>query len=483
MHSPGPSRVLLLLLAALPLLGFWTIGHLDLDEGFYGAVVAEMNRRGEWITPYYNGAPWFEKPILLYWLAKPFAMVFGNQIGTRLPSVLCSLGLYWLVYRFTRRRFGETEGQAAALMLSSSLLMAAIGRMMMTDLPFVLTLTGCFMAFWNSLEVPEGDRGKWRGLAGLLLGLAILAKGPVAGVFFSILAAVTYRMLPDFRPRFRGGWLWGTLGMLLMVSAWYVPAYLADGRLFVEEFLIKQNVGRFLGKDVAHVASFNLLMYPLVILLGFAPWSLQLRRAWPFRWGWIRDLPDQEAVLLRYLAAWVLIIFAFFMVSSAKLVHYILPIWPPMAILVAVYSVRQVQGANVTGLTGTLWRRLWITSIVTTVLSVGGFWWHYHNIGQDEAHAYAALAREQKVPFAVYQLSRRSRDLGTGQLKLQETSLPSLAMVYDGVVKVIETPEELREFHGYLLTRSDRIPETDLGPLHLQKVRSGRKFVLFSRGN
>ena len=46
-------------LAILPLLGWWFYGLFDIDEGFYGAVVAEMNRRGEWITPFYNGKPWF----------------------------------------------------------------------------------------------------------------------------------------------------------------------------------------------------------------------------------------------------------------------------------------------------------------------------------------------------------------------------------------------------------------------------------------
>ncbi|HXH61652.1 MAG TPA: hypothetical protein VNI20_09885, partial [Fimbriimonadaceae bacterium] len=58
----------------LPLLGFWATGLTDLDEGYYGAVVANMIRTGDWITPHFNGHPWFEKPILLYWLATPSVM-------------------------------------------------------------------------------------------------------------------------------------------------------------------------------------------------------------------------------------------------------------------------------------------------------------------------------------------------------------------------------------------------------------------------
>ena len=46
-------------ICTIPLLGWWMYGLFDLDEGFYAAVVAEMNRRGEWITPFFNGKPWF----------------------------------------------------------------------------------------------------------------------------------------------------------------------------------------------------------------------------------------------------------------------------------------------------------------------------------------------------------------------------------------------------------------------------------------
>jgi 4-amino-4-deoxy-L-arabinose transferase-like glycosyltransferase len=80
-----PPR-LALFFACLPLFGWWMTGLFDVDEGFYGAVVAEMNRRHEWITPFFNGQPWFEKPILVYWLAKPCMMLFGPNFGPRLPA-------------------------------------------------------------------------------------------------------------------------------------------------------------------------------------------------------------------------------------------------------------------------------------------------------------------------------------------------------------------------------------------------------------
>src|SRR4051812_41619111 len=139
MASPSPEPrtlrpvpwLLLWLFAVLPLLGWWLYGLFDLDEGFYGAVVAEMNRRGEWITPYYNGQPWFEKPILLYWVAKPLMMLFGNVVGPRLPSILATLGTYALVARFVRRYWDHAAAQWCVLVLASTTLVVGLGRMMM----------------------------------------------------------------------------------------------------------------------------------------------------------------------------------------------------------------------------------------------------------------------------------------------------------------------------------------------------------------
>ena len=130
-HKPQATWFMAWAIAVLPLLGWWLYGLFDLDEGFYGSVVSEMNRRGEWITPYYNGHPWFEKPILLYWVAKPFMMAFGDVVGPRLPSVLATIGTYGLVAWFVRRRWND-ETARWCLRCRLLLLIVGLGRMMMT---------------------------------------------------------------------------------------------------------------------------------------------------------------------------------------------------------------------------------------------------------------------------------------------------------------------------------------------------------------
>ena len=275
-------------LAFLPLAGWWLYGLLDVDEGFYGAVVAEMNRRGEWITPFYNGKPWFEKPILLYWLAKPCLAIFGEMVGPRLPSVITALGTYGVVAWFANRHFGAKIAQIAVLMLASCLLVIGTGRMMMTDLPLLVSLSAAFATFWESLV----DRPKWRILTAVFLGFGVLAKGPVALILFVIVAGWTYWREPQLRPSFKGSWAVGTIALLVVISTWYVPAYLVNGQLFVQKFLIEQNIGRFTGGDAAHTLGGiqGLVFYIPLFLLGMFPWSLFLWKAWPRRKGEASEL-------------------------------------------------------------------------------------------------------------------------------------------------------------------------------------------------
>ena len=456
--------VIVWVLALLPLLGWWLYGLFDVDEGFYGAVVAEMNRRGEWITPYYNGSPWFEKPILLYWLAKPCLMIFGDMIGPRFPSVLTTLGTYAVLAWFANRRYGEKTAQLSVLMAASCLLVVGTGRMMMTDLPLLLCLTAAMATFWESLV----SKASWRVWTAGFLGLGVLAKGPVALILFVLIAGWTYWREPELRTAFKGYWVPGTALLSLVIATWYVPAYLANGHLFVQKFLIEQNVGRFTGGDAAHTLpgisglAAGIGMYIGVLLLGMMPWSLFLWKAWPRRTG------DAQAVD-RYLAAWAGVVFVFFTISGAKLVHYILPMMPPLSILVAAYAVRVSPRPKA-------WFYAAACSCVfMCALSNGVFLWWFKASGQSEVQSIARYVRKEGGAVAMYQMGRRNKDMGTGKAKLQETSLPSILMYLD---KDVLDTDKLSDICNapiplWIITRDNRIHPSDF----IQVQRSGHQLV------
>jgi len=455
--SPRRLTTIALLVALVPLLGWWLYGLFDLDEGFYAAVVGEMNRRHEWVTPYYNGQPWFEKPILLYWLAKPSLAVFGDMIGPRLPSIICAFGTYLLAAWYARRRLSEAAATLSVVVLGSSLLFVAVGRLMMTDLPLVIAFSKAMLLFWESLV---GDR-RWRLATAFLLGVAVLAKGPVALILFALIAGWTYWREPGLRPAFRGYWLAGTAILAAVIAAWYVPAYLASGHLFVQKFLIEQNIGRFTGGDAAHTihAAWAYILYIPVLLVGMAPWIFFLGKAWPRR-----SLPSESPKEVesdpfrRYLAAWAAIVFLFFSASSAKLPHYVLPVCVPVAILIGDYLARKWGEVTPKRLALPL---AW--TLVIAVLAQGGFMWWYEKSGQREAHELARYVRQNSIlgvpeTIALFQLPRRDKDLGTGKPKLQETSLPSMLLYLDTTVKEAETVEQVADANvHWLFTRSGRI--------------------------
>lgn len=441
------------LVAMLPFLGWWQYGLFDLDEGYYGAVVAEMNRRHEWVTPYFNGHPWFEKPILLYWATKPCLALLGDAIGPRLPSVLATLLTIFLIGRFAQKHFSPYTAQLAVLIMSGSVLPVALGRLMMCDPLLVLCLTGGFMAFWTSLE---SRPTLYRGISGICVGLAVLAKGPVSLILFPLVIGWFYWREPDLRQKFRGGWLAFSAAAILAIATWYVPVYLANPNGFVKDFLIDQNLKRFTGGDDAHNAGLiGLPLYALVLLVGMFPWAIYAMRNWPRK--------GVGSPITRYLAAWAGVIFLFFTVSGTKLPHYVLPCCPPLALLAADFLAKRSESQKL--------KKIWeLTGPVTAVLLVTllaqfGFSIWYRMSGHDEVHRLAAYIKSQpEKDLAVYQMPRRDRDLGTLKPKIQETSHPSLLMYLNRTVTEAETMNELyRAPHPlWVITRSDRITDDDV---------------------
>lgn len=454
--SPRRLTTIALLVALVPLLGWWLYGLFDLDEGFYAAVVGEMNRRGEWVTPYYNGQPWFEKPILLYWIAKPSVALFGNMIGPRLPSIVAAFGCYALVAWYARRRMSESAATVSVLVLASSLLFVAVGRLMMTDMLLVLAFSKALLLFWESLV---GDR-RWRLATAFLLGIAVLAKGPVALILFALIAGWTFWREPALRPSFKGQWLAGTAILAAVIASWYVPAYLASGDLFVQKFLVEQNLQRFTGGDAAHTikAAWAYILYIPVLFVGMAPWSFSLKKAWPARRPSTAEAGEPGDAFRRYLAAWAAIIFLFFSISKAKLPHYILPVCVPIAMLIGDYLARKWGDLTPKKLAAPF---AW--TLAVAILAQGGFMWWYEKSGQRQAHELAAYVRENSVlgvpeTVAVFQLPRRSKDLGTGKPTLQETSLPSMLLYLDTTVKEAETVDQVVDAKvHWLFTRAKRI--------------------------
>ncbi|HEY2147801.1 MAG TPA: glycosyltransferase family 39 protein, partial [Pirellulales bacterium] len=147
--------------------GLGTSRLWDEDEAEYSRCAREMMARGDWVVPTFNGEPWLEKPVLVYWLMIGSFRLFGpTEFAARFPSAVFAIGTALLTYRLGRRLFRPQVGFWAALILLSSLMFVVIARAATLDstLIFCTTLSAWAYvrampeSFWSERRRPTRTR-------------------------------------------------------------------------------------------------------------------------------------------------------------------------------------------------------------------------------------------------------------------------------------------------------------------------------------
>lgn len=330
---------LALLLLGTALLSFWSLGSLplvDVDEPVYGQVGKEMAPAGlsGWLTPHYGGLPWFDKPPLFYWLTALSMRLFGvSEFAARLPSALLAVALVGVTYALTRRAYPQTPRAAlwAGFALATSVQFFLLARAAVTDMTLAVTLTAALLALYAWTQT---GRGRWIVLAGVMTGLAALAKGPVALVLIGV-QTIAFLCLTRQAKRLLSPALWGGFALCLLVGLpWFLLMIHLHGRLFIDGFLEANNVTRYLQAE--HRETSPVWFFLPVLLGGFFPWSLALPGALILAWrqgqeAWRAQQADNPAL---FLGLWVALVFVFFSASQSKLITYIFPLYPAAAVLV-----------------------------------------------------------------------------------------------------------------------------------------------------
>ena len=312
---------------------FQSLGRFPLiepDEGRYAEIPREMLERCDFITPLLNYVKYFEKPPLHYWLNAIFMSIFGrNEFAARFAGALMGLLAVLLTYHIGRKLFGRRSGLLAALILGTCTGFLAQARLNITDVTLTCTLSASLAFFIVAAREDERHKGGYYYASYLCAALAVLAKGligivfPGAIIFLFLLFRKRWRLLGEVRL------VSGTLLFLLIAAPWFILVSLHNPE-FPRFFFIHEHFERFMTK--VH-RRYQPLWYFVPVLLGtMLPWSFfipeALRRAW-------QERKSSQGDTLAYLAIWALLIFAFFSKSNSKLVPYILPIFPPLALLMA----------------------------------------------------------------------------------------------------------------------------------------------------
>ncbi|MEY2978092.1 MAG: ArnT family glycosyltransferase [Prochlorotrichaceae cyanobacterium] len=366
MQSPRTLSILLTLwILGLGALAFlWhlgSVGLVDETEPLFAEAARQMLVRQDWITPYFNDVTRFDKPPLIYWLMAIAYQILGvNEWAVRLPSALAAMVLMAGV-GYTLVCYGNSLGgkgasaptsplQPAAQGWISAFLATAMtafsgemlvwGRVGVSDMLLNGCMGCCLLCFFQGYASPDPDpkNNRWYFAAYTFCALAILTKGPIGIVLpgLIVLSFLAYTGQWSVLRELRLGL--GLAWVALLSIPWYLLVIRANGEAYIDSFFGYHNLERF--TQVVNHHSAPWYFYFLVVLVGFAPWSLYLPatigslRLWQWR-RW-RSLPRHRHLGL-FAGCWFGVTFSFFTIAVTKLPSYVLPLMPAAAILVALY--------------------------------------------------------------------------------------------------------------------------------------------------
>ncbi|MGJ7510595.1 glycosyltransferase family 39 protein [Variovorax sp. GT1P44] len=332
---PAVPVALAVLLALLAVVWFGSLGTRSLispDEGRYASIAWEMLRSGDWITPRLNGVLYFEKPPLQYWISALFLHLFGlNVFAARLWPALAGFLTALVVGGTAWRLWGRETGIRSLAVVSSMTWVFGNAHFLTLDASLTLFLTIAMCAVLIAEQTPStaSERRRWIWLAWAAMAGAVLSKGLVGILIPGVTLFLTCLWRRDFS-LWRGmHWASGLLIFLLLAAPWFVLVSSRNPE-FAQFFFIHEHFARYLTN--VHKREGAWWYYLPLLLGGMLPWTSALPWLWPRQ---AASGPSNTQPRVDMLFVYALFVLLFFSVSGSKLPSYILPVFPVLALLVA----------------------------------------------------------------------------------------------------------------------------------------------------
>ncbi len=329
--------------------GFVTIPPIDRDEARFAQATKQMVESNDFVDIRFQDEVRYKKPVGIYWLQATMVET-ASALGLpraeiriwlyRIPSLIGAVGAvlltYWVALTFVTRRAAVLAG----LIMCASILLNVEARLAKTDAMLLLAVIAAMGALakvymsWQRGEDPA--RPPWTHPAIFWTAIAggILLKGPLI-LMFVALTLVTVAILDRslawvwrLRPA------WGLLWVLVLVLPWFVAIVLKSGNTFFEDSLGGDMLDKLAKPQESHGAPPGL--YFALFWVTFWPGAALAALATPSIWRARREPGAQ------YLLAWLVPAWIVFEIVVTKLPHYVLPLYPPIAILVAGALERRV---------------------------------------------------------------------------------------------------------------------------------------------
>jgi len=313
-------------------------------------------------VPHFWYLPHLDKPPMTYWLVAASIKLFGqNEWAVRLPLALAGISGVWVAWLLGCSIGGRRVGLWSALILQSSLLYFVMARMLTPDILLTQFIAWAMYFFWRSwlclvgrdsvepissmqfqnvraretLAPPNSQFFGWHLAGWVAIALGFLTKGPIAMAIplIALAALVIYRRKSFCQWKLLlGGLVAGLVFFLILVLPWFLAVFRQVPDAF-HYMVFGQAAGHLLGTTIKNRHG-NFFYFFGVLAFGLLPWTWLLGLLW--RRSAIPNFKSQVSkdawVMLN---VWAIFTFALFTFSQAKLPAYILPIFPALAVLVA----------------------------------------------------------------------------------------------------------------------------------------------------
>jgi 4-amino-4-deoxy-L-arabinose transferase-like glycosyltransferase len=380
-YAAGSSRraavvlTLISLIAFLP--GIFQIPPVDRDEAYFAQATKQMIETGDYVDIRYQDDVRYRKPVGIYWLQASVVNVAAG-LGLpnahtsiwlyRLPSLIGAIGAvlatYWCALAFVSRR----GAVLAALMMMSSSILGVEARLAKTDAVLLFTVVAAMAVLARVYLAPRrGDIQPNFGQLAIFwtaLAVGILIKGPMILMVVGLAAATlcildrSARWLLALRP------LPGLLWLLVLVLPWFIAIYARVGTQFLIGSVGEDMLAKVASPQETHGAPPGL--YVILFFVTFFPASILAGLATPAVWAVRRE------AAARFLLAWLVPSWIVFEAVITKLPHYVLPLYPAIAILTAGAVESKVLSQRPWLVRGVMWWFLVpvIVSIIVVVTAV-----------------------------------------------------------------------------------------------------------------
>jgi len=330
--SFGGRLALLLLGGAALLLPGLSWGALERAEIHFMDGARSMLEHGDWLVPYFRGEPFFDKPILTYWLIAASFRAFGfSAEAARLVPAAATVAVLGVTVWLGTLLFDRRSALLGGVVLATTVAFLNFGRVAMSDT--LLTL-------WSTLAVglwvrAHRPRPRWVVPAlGAALGLGFQTKGPVAllipGLGMLLFSWRRRRGRPPLEPF---GVVLAALVFCVLGLGWFVAIYLRLGAEPLRWFFLRENLERFAAST--YDSGREPWFYPVTYLAQGFPWSAFLPLAA------VQALSGRDAsgegARARWLLGWVGLALVPLTLSRGKIDYYLLPLYPPLSLVLGRY--------------------------------------------------------------------------------------------------------------------------------------------------